>query len=63
MDPTDPRIARALATLTATTLGADWVEPSELRHRARSRRSLRRGVVVGAPAGRGLPARSCQGKT
>ena len=47
MDPTDPRIDRALATLTATTLGADWVEPSELRHRARSRRSLRRGVVVG----------------
>ena len=43
----DEEIDRALATLRTTTIGANWVRPSELRHRAKVRGIRRRmGIAL-----------------
>jgi serpin B len=47
MEHNDERIDRTLATLKTTIVNADWVEPSELRHKANTRRIRRRGVGIG----------------
>ncbi|MGD0882923.1 MAG: serpin family protein [Acidimicrobiales bacterium] len=48
MERSDDRIDRALATLGTTTVSADWVEPSALRHKSAVRRIWRRGVGIGS---------------
>jgi serpin B len=43
----DEQIERTLATLNTTTVSSDWIEPSDLRRKANTRRIRRRSMEVG----------------
>jgi serpin B len=47
MGRNDERIDRTLETLSTTTIGTEWIEPSELRRKAKTRRIRHRSIGIG----------------